>query len=79
MDAFLSPQGSYRDYSKAANVATTKYIDAKDRIESSLPTSISIEESFASLVKVVSEYSIYENDEIPNIIEENQNLYKSIY
>ena len=78
VDAFLVPKGNYRDYSKAGNEATTQYIDARDRLNSSLPTSISIEESFAGLVKVVSEYNVYKNDETPHIIEENENLYESI-
>lgn len=76
VDALMVPQGSYLDFSKAANDATTQYKDALNRLESSIPTSISIQESFSGLVKVMAEYNIYKKDETAKIVQNNVSLYK---
>ena len=76
VDALMVPQGSYYDYKRAANDAAVKYKDSQNALESSIPTSVSVKESFSGLIKVFSEYKIFNNNETPQIIKNNADLYK---
>ncbi len=76
VDALMVPQGSYYDYKRAVNDATVQYKDSRNALESSIPTSVSVKESFSGLIKVFSEYKIFNNNETPQIIKNNADLYK---
>lgn len=76
VDALMVPQGNYYDYKRAANEATVKYKNSLSVLDGSTPTSISAKEVVTGFIKVFSEYEIFHNNETPQIIKENADLYK---
>ncbi|GEM_PF-1144341 len=75
-DTLLVPKGSYKDFSKAANLATSEYKKIRTKVKRATPRSTSGEGAMVSLLKGIPEYQISRNRKVDEIVTTNQSLYK---
>ena len=76
VDTLLVPKGSYADFSKAANLATTEFKNIRTQLKRATPRSISSKGTMINLLKGIPEYKISRNSVVAEIVAANQSLYK---
>jgi hypothetical protein len=74
MDTLLTPNGNYHDFIKAAGKGTGSFKKAQQRLASRIPDSFDATDDYASLLKGIYEYDLFENQTAPAIVGRNQIL-----
>lgn len=76
IDALSVPQGSYHDFTNAANKASEEFKDIQENLRNDISESASGDANYSELVEQIVEYKIFENDSTTEILTSNQSLYE---
>ncbi len=75
VDTLLVPKGSFNDFSKSANIATSKYKQIRTKLKKATPASVSSEGTLIALIKEIPGYKVSRNSSVADIVTANESLY----
>ncbi len=75
VETLMVPKGNFNDYTKAATSASKEYRNGQNELKRAVPTSISVEESYANLIDNSDKYKIFKDASVSKILSANESLY----